>query len=138
MLSQTAEYALRAATFLGRANHFPRKAHEISECTKVPPSYLHKVLAALSRADLVNSKRGPSGGFTLSRPASEISAYEVIQAVDPWKRIVKCPIDDPAHEKELCPLHRHLASTQDSVECAFRKSSIRDLIDRAHLDESRT
>jgi Rrf2 family protein len=58
----------------------------------VPAGYLSKVLQSLGRAQLVNSQRGLHGGFTLARAPSELTVWEVIQAVDPLQRIRSCPL----------------------------------------------
>jgi Rrf2 family protein len=129
MISQTAEYALRAAAFLGEREGAARKADEIAESTRVPASYLHKVLAALCRARLVKSRRGPRGGFMLTRPIDDISALDVILAVEPWNRMDTCPLGKPEHEQRLCPLHERLARVQAQAEDSFRRSTLRDLID---------
>ncbi len=129
MISQTAEYALRAAAYLGEAGGAPRKAHEIAASTRVPASYLHKVLAALCRAKIVRSRRGPRGGFMLSRSVDEICAFDIIGAVEPWNRMDTCPLRKPEHEHQLCPLHERLSRVQAEVESSFRRSTLRDLLD---------
>jgi Rrf2 family nitric oxide-sensitive transcriptional repressor len=69
IFSQTVEYALRAAVWL--ADHDDgQTTQEIAEATKVPPSYLAKVLQSLRRAGLVHAKRGVGGGCSTScRPS---------------------------------------------------------------------
>ena len=57
MISQTAEYALRAIVFLADQAE-PRTTQQIAAATRVPPSYLSKVMQALSRARVVHSQRG--------------------------------------------------------------------------------
>lgn len=51
--------------------------------TGVPASYQAKVLQMLRREGIVLSHRGTGGGFVLSRPAEELSVWEVIEAIDP-------------------------------------------------------
>lgn len=48
----------------------------------VPPAYLAKQLQALVRAGILNATPGPRGGFRLARPASEITLFDVVAAVD--------------------------------------------------------
>ena len=138
MLSQTAEYALRAAVFLSEEEGTPRNAHEISISTHVPQSYVQKVLTALTRAHVVKSRRGPHGGFMLARPARDISAFDVINAVAPWIRLDVCPLSKPEHTNRLCPLHQCIADTQAILEKSFRGSSLRELVDEAPPPDSHT
>ena len=92
MISQTAEYALRAIVMLGSNPGSPRTTQQIAEETRVPCGYLSKVLQALGRAGLVEGQRGLYGGFVMSRSLDELTILDVINAVDPLKRINRCPL----------------------------------------------
>lgn len=128
MLSQTVEYALRAMTYL--ASHPPDVAHnseEIAERTKVPKGYLSKILRDLVVAELIDSRRGPSGGFTLARGPARITILDVINAVDPLTRIHKCPLGNPAHI-QLCPLHRRIDDALEFIEREFARTSLAEVL----------
>jgi Rrf2 family protein len=127
MLSQTVEYALRAAVYLA-GEEVPRTAAEISTVTRVPTAYLAKVLQQLSRAKVVHGQRGPNGGFALSRPADKLTIWEVVQALEPMKRIKECPLDLKTHKGRLCPLHRKLDDAIAELERAFRSTTLSELI----------
>jgi Rrf2 family protein len=60
----------------------PVQIRVISERQVIPARYLEQIFQRLRRAELVTSKRGPGGGYTLSRPTSEISLREVVEAVE--------------------------------------------------------
>lgn len=129
MISQTAEYALRAIVHLASNAGAPQTNRQIAESTHVPMPYLSKVLQGMARAGLIQSQRGLHGGFTLKRPPSELTVYEVVQAVDPIERIRTCPLGIKSHGVHLCPLHRRLDDAMALVEQSFRDSSIQDLLD---------
>ncbi len=59
----------------------PVPAQAIGERQGIPARYLEQILAKLRKAELVRSKRGPGGGYSLARPAAEISVADVIEAV---------------------------------------------------------
>lgn len=129
MLSQTVEYALRAMIHLASLD--PESAvnsQSISEKTKVPKGYLSKILRDLVVAALIRSQRGPSGGFTLARPASRISILDVINAVDPLLRINNCPLGDPEHT-ELCPLHSRLDDAIATIESRFGSTTLAEVVE---------
>jgi Rrf2 family nitric oxide-sensitive transcriptional repressor len=128
MISQTAEYALRAIVHLAIEPTEPQTAQQIAAATKVPLPYLSKVLQALGRARLIHSQRGLHGGFTLLKRPEELSVYEIVQAVDPLRRIRACPLGLEAHGTNLCPLHRRLDDALALVEQSFRESTIADLL----------
>src|SRR5205085_10646343 len=127
MFSQTAEYALRAVVYLASHPDEPRTTHQIAEATKVPAGYLSKVMQGLSRAELVHSQRGLHGGFTLTRPADALTVLDVVQAVDPVRRIRSCPLGLKGHVN-LCPLHRRLDQAIALVEDALKQSTIAELL----------
>ena len=85
MLSLASKYALRALQHLSKApdNHFVQVAH-VAELVGVPGPYLAKVIKALARAGLVETKRGAMGGVRLveNRLSESISFYEVCQALN--------------------------------------------------------
>lgn len=123
MFSQTAEYALRAVVWLANHTDAPMTTSQIAQATQVPPDYLSKVLWALGRGGLVHAQRGKNGGFTLTRPADELSILDVINAVDPVQRIVRCPLGLKGHE-QLCPLHRRLDDALCQIEQTFAGAMI--------------
>ena len=129
MISQTAEYALRAIVYLGDQNAVPHTTAQIAEYTLVPAGYLAKVMQSLSKAKVVHAQRGPNGGFVLVKPSNVLTVLEVINAVDPIHRFPECPLKLPHHGKNLCPLHRKLDDTARMAEEAFGSTTIRDLLD---------
>jgi Rrf2 family protein len=128
VFSQTTEYALRIVVYLASLGNRPATIAQIAAATRVPAGYLAKVLVSLSRAGIVRSQRGLHGGSVLAQPASEITVYDVVQAVDPIVRITTCPLGLEDHGVNLCPLHRRLDQAIATVEQAFRASSIGELV----------
>ena len=128
MLSQTVEYALRAVVYLANRPGESARTSEIAELTKVPPAYLSKVLQALSREEIVTSRRGIGGGVTLSRDPSELTVLDVVEAVDPIQRINSCPLELKAHGVHLCPLHRRLDNAMKAVEDAFAATTLAEIL----------
>ncbi len=102
MLSQTSEYALRAAVILAGEPLKPLTTQQVAEAGKIPLDYLSKVLQLMARSGLVSATRGKGGGFILTRPAAQISVLEVVNAVDPIRRIRSCPLHLAAHRHQLC------------------------------------
>ena len=126
MLSQTTEYALRAIVTIAQSDA-GRTTQEISRLSQVPLDYLAKVMNSLSRAGIVKAQRGRGGGFTLATPASQMTVLDVVNAVDPIRRIRSCPLRLQAHAAQLCPLHRKLDEALRLVEEAFASTAIASL-----------
>lgn len=127
MISQTAEYALRAVVYLAGQQQ-PRTTQQLAEVTRVPVGYLAKVMQGLARSGLVRSQRGLHGGYTLIKSPDELTVWEVIEAVDPIQRIRSCPLGLKSHGVNLCPMHRRLDDALAGVEKAFRASTLAELL----------
>ena len=128
MLSQSVEYALRAACFLADRAPAPQTTGQIAKVTKVPAAYLSKILQQLGRAGIVRSQRGLHGGMSLTKTPEELTILEVVNAVDPLQRIHECPLGLAAHGVRLCPLHRRLDDAAAAVESAFRETTLAEVL----------
>lgn len=136
MISPTAEYALRAVVAIAQGAGKAVVTSTLVEVTKVPSGYLPKVLQMLRRAGLLVSKRGLGGGFTLARAPERISVLDVVQVVDPIKRIERCPLNISSHSTTLCPLHKRLDEAAEMVEKSFASTTIAELIASADGDRA--
>jgi len=82
-VARSTGYALLAACHI--AGHTDKKivlSQDISRQYDIPLEYLLKILQQLVRGNILRSKRGPRGGFSLARPANKITMLQVIEAVD--------------------------------------------------------
>lgn len=81
-ISERVDNAVRAMSELATADTDAVKADTIAQRQDISLKYLLDILRDLKRAELVRSKRGPDGGFTLSRTPESISLADVFRAVD--------------------------------------------------------
>jgi Rrf2 family protein len=82
-LSLQAQYAICGIFDLAyNGNGGPIQVRVIGERQRIPARYLEQIFQLLRRARLVRGKRGPGGGYTLARPAKEITLRDVIEAVE--------------------------------------------------------
>tara|TARA_Y100000385_G_scaffold217466_1_gene226562 strand:+ start:865 stop:1305 length:441 start_codon:yes stop_codon:yes gene_type:complete len=128
MFSQTVEYALRAVAFLASRSPDAQNTEQIAKATKVPPAYLSKVLQSLGRAGIVRSQRGLHGGFSLAVDPHELTILQVVDVVDPIRRIKSCPLELKGHGVNLCPLHRRMDAALASVQKAFGESTLAEIL----------
>jgi Rrf2 family nitric oxide-sensitive transcriptional repressor len=134
MLSQTAEYALRAMIALATSAGRPRTAQELAAESQVPLDYLSKILNSLAKSGVVSGQRGRGGGFQATQPAGQLTVLQVISAVDPLKRIKSCPLGLKSHGENLCPLHRKLDDAVRTVEEAFGSTTIESLLGKSFCE----
>jgi len=128
ILSQTTEYALRAAVWLAQNHGTSQTTQQIASATKVPAGYLSKVLQGLGRGGLVRALRGKGGGFELCKPPAAMTILEIVRVVDPIQRIHSCPLGLDSHSRHLCPLHHRIDQALASIEASFDSTSLADLL----------
>ena len=134
MFSQTAEYAVRAVVMLAHLKkESPVGAKELAERAKVPESYLPKLMQSLVKDGIVDSKRGVGGGFSLRKSPAQITILDVVNGVDPLRRILGCPLGLESQSKILCPMHARLDQAMAEVEKVLSASTIAELL----TDDSR-
>lgn len=124
MITQTAEYALRAVVYLAQAEG-PCTSATIAAATNVPAGYMAKVLQSLSRSGIVLSQRGLRGGFVLSESPHKLTALTVINAVEPIRRYQSSP--SQTQGQQLHGLYRKLDSTAQWIEDTFKNTVIAEL-----------
>lgn len=128
MISRTVEYALRAMVWLASMPDRAQTTRAVAQATQIPASYLSKVLQTLVDAELLSSQRGLGGGFMLARTPEQILILDVVNAVDPIRRIRNCPLRLSAHSVRLCALHQRLDDALATVEDAFAKCTLKELL----------
>ena len=80
MINTTAHYGLIAAAYLAQnAEAGAVMSSKIAEEYDIPLAYLLKIMKDMVKVNILRSKRGPRGGFTLARPAKEITLLEIIE-----------------------------------------------------------
>ena len=82
-LSNKGRYAVRALFDIAFFNQGrPTQVKDIAERQAIPPRFLEQIFQDLKRAGIVGSKRGPQGGYSLARRASEIRLGDVVRALE--------------------------------------------------------
>jgi Rrf2 family protein len=128
MFSQTVEYALRAVVHLADRAPASRTTEQVAAATRVPRAYLSKVLQSLAQAGIIHSQRGIGGGVALAKKPADLTILEVVNAVEPIRRITTCPLGLAAHGARLCPLHRRVDDALALVEKAFGSTTLAEVL----------
>ena len=129
-LKYLAEQALLADLSSSTGNIFARSAKDIAEAYHIPPQLLAKILQTLARAGLLVSHAGTNGGYALARHSAEISAFEVIRAIDGPLFITSCiTIHGACDLAGHCTIKEPLRKVNDSITELLSGISIADLIE---------
>jgi Rrf2 family protein len=135
-LTKKADYGLMALKYLaeqpgaGAQSPAAQSAKDIAQAYHIPPPLLAKILQTLARAGLLVSHAGTNGGYALARPASEISAFEVIRAIDGPLFITSCiTIHGSCDLAGHCTIKEPLRKVNDSIKELLSNIYISDLVE---------
>ncbi|HOL64129.1 MAG TPA: Fe-S cluster assembly transcriptional regulator IscR [Accumulibacter sp.] len=87
----------------------------ISERQKISLSYLEQLFGKLRRHGLVDSVRGPGGGYCLARPTSELTVTDIIRAVDEQLDATQCGGLENCQDDARCMTHELWATLNDKM-----------------------
>lgn len=128
-ISRSTGYALLAAGYI--AKHQDQGvilSNAISEKYNIPLEYLLKILQQLVKANLLRSKRGPRGGFSLARPVKKITLLDVIEAVD-GPMVSQLHLAEHARgEKYANRVEQTYAKAIAQAKAVFQRAKISDLL----------
>ena len=125
MLSNTCKYAIRAVIYLALNEEDGKKIgiKRISKDLKIPNPFLGKILQILAKNKILNSTKGPNGGFSLGKPAKDISLMDIVDIIDGDKNFNACVIglQSCSIEEQNCPIHDKYAPIREQAKQVFMK-----------------
>lgn len=132
-LTRAADYGVRVMIHLtGPSTEARISLPALAEAADAPESFLSKVLQALSRAGLISSRRGQSGGFQISPRGRAASMLEVIEAIDGPICLNVCLVSERScHRKAHCPAHPIWAKAQTAMLDVLSGAMIAELASEA-------
>ncbi len=105
-LSNTAQYAIRAISYMALKKHELYSASELVKELKISDKYLKRILTTLSNNDIIKSIQGRYGGFALHKNLNEISLLDIVRAVDNVEKYTGCVLGfEECSDKNPCALH---------------------------------
>ena len=126
-MNATAHYGLMAAGYIAeQADKGCVISSTIAKEYDIPILYLLKVMQRMVKANILSSKRGPGGGYTLARPAKEITLLEIIETVGG-------PIDSHLELAQLAKKAQFSVEMEKVCEKAFEKAT--SILGKAKLSQ---
>jgi Rrf2 family transcriptional regulator, iron-sulfur cluster assembly transcription factor len=135
MLSSSCKYGVRAVLLIASKPATEGKIglKTIASELKIPQPFLAKILQILSKSKILNSAKGPHGGFSLMRPATEITLMDIVRAIDGDEFFdsclltgEKCNYYEPS--RGVCLLHNDLRKEKVRLTRFFSSKSIDSLV----------
>ena len=140
-LTNKGRYAVMAMADLAKINASrPTSLTEISLRQGISVSFLEQIFLKLKRNNLVQSSRGPSGGYLLSKSPNEIKLSSIIQAVDEKVKTVGCKKESKkgcTGKSIKCITHSLWDDLENHINSFFEKNTLNDIIFKITKDRSR-
>ena len=134
MLSNSSKYGIRAMAYLAR--HQDEKTSfgikEISQELDLPTPYLAKIMQLLVRHRILNSVKGPNGGFSLMKKPESITLYDIVRIIDGEGLFKNCIIHDNTcssvrKTRKMCTVHNDYEAIRKQLLTLFKNRTIADL-----------
>ena len=138
MLSNSCRYGIRAVMYLA-SQPSEKKMTGITTISKdlnLPTPFLAKILQQLAKRKILNSLKGPHGGFSLLKDPKEITLLDIVRTIDGDDIFKDCIIHNNTcryvdEHKESCALHDEYSVIRKDLMKLFRSSTIYDLVQKA-------
>ena len=127
--SNACEYGIRAMVHLADYAVGTRVlARDVSEKENIPGPFLGTVFQTLVKAGLLTSSKGPGGGFSLARPANEISLLDVRAAIDGIRDLEGCAVGlAECSDEQRCPLHDSWQPIREQITTYLSGTTLADM-----------
>ncbi|WP_126972663.1 RrF2 family transcriptional regulator [Gynurincola endophyticus] len=129
IFSKTCEYAMRAVFYIAsQSKEGQRKGlKEIAENINSPEHFLAKILQKLSKEGIVQSVKGPNGGFYIAHKSLQLPLVSVITVLEGETAFTGCGLGlSNCSEKNPCPLHLEFKKVRRQLNRMFRETTIGD------------
>lgn len=139
MLSQTCKTAIKAVVFLSFKSEDGERAGvlEISECINASEHTVGKALQKLAKCRIINSAKGPNGGFYLTEKQQNQPIYNIVVAIEGEEVFCECGLGlSQCSEKRPCPIHNDYKVVRELIENIFKTRKIKDLREKVSDGEA--
>ncbi|MEX0995574.1 MAG: Rrf2 family transcriptional regulator [Flavobacteriaceae bacterium] len=131
MLSKACEYGIRATLFIAAQSLQGKRVvlPEIAKAIDSPEPFTAKILQQLARAKLVQSNKGPNGGFSISEKDMErIKLKDLVLAIDGESLFTECGLGLKAcNEEAPCPIHHRYKPIRAEIIAMMEATSLQEL-----------
>jgi Rrf2 family protein len=131
-LTKKADYGLMALKYLAEHPETPAlSAKDVADAYGIPAQLLAKILQRLTKTGLLRSSAGMNGGYALARDPRQISAFEVIHAIDGPLFLTSCTKGTkPCDLTPNCTIKEPLARVNETIIGVLKSISIHDLAEQ--------
>jgi len=137
MFSKACEYGIRALTIIAKEGEQGQRIgiKDICRIAKTPESFTAKILQNLVRRGILNSQKGPSGGFFLTKDLRSLTLFEIVEAIDGTEIFNKCGLGlSRCDARNPCPLHDKFEGVRSDLKAMCETNTLESLVADISLD----
>lgn len=131
MFSKTCKYGIKATLFIAQKSQLDERVSlkEIAAAIDSPVAFTAKILQVLAKEHIINSIKGPKGGFEIDKvQLPKITIKQVVKAIDGDSLFNGCALGlNECNEKEPCPMHDNFVSIRDQLNETLASSNLLDV-----------
>lgn len=134
--SKTCEYAIRAVIFIAQKSEGGRKVgiKEVAAGIDSPEHFIAKILQDLSKRELIQSSKGPNGGFYVDSSARSNTLADIVRAIDGEKIFKGCGLGlKSCSETKPCPLHNDFKEIRNKMHLTLKSATIGEFNENLNL-----
>jgi Rrf2 family transcriptional regulator, iron-sulfur cluster assembly transcription factor len=131
MFSKACEYGIRASIYIAEQSLLDRKVSlkDVAEAIESPAAYTSKILQKLSRFNIINSDKGPNGGFSMdSDQLEKVTLSFIVRAIDGDSIYCGCGLGlAECSENVPCPIHNQFKIIRDDLKKMLETTTVQNL-----------
>jgi len=128
MFSKSCEYGIKATLFIAQKSQWQERVSlkEIASAIDSPTAFTAKILQVLAKANIINSTKGPNGGFEIEKTRlPEINLKQIVLAIDGGRVFEGCALGlSSCNANEPCPMHDEFVVIRDQLNETLTSSNL--------------
>lgn len=131
MFSKACEYGIKATIYIAVKSMRQERVSlkEIAEEVNSPVAFTAKILQSLAKSGIIDSLKGPTGGFQIEEPKIDtIKLHDIVHAIDGDKIFVGCGLGlEQCDASQPCPVHEKFVGIRDNLKIMLQNTSLYEL-----------
>lgn len=132
MFSKACEYGIKATIYIAEQSHQGRKVSlkDVAKAIESPEAYTSKILQQLTRYNIINSNKGPTGGFSMDSQALEkVKLSTIVSVIDGDDIYIGCGLGlKQCNEKMPCPVHHQFKIIRNDLKKMLETTTVNSLV----------
>lgn len=128
MFSKACEYGIKATLYIASQTNSRVSLLDIAKATNSPKAFTAKVLQQLVKNDIIQSVKGPAGGFEITGNLEKVKLKQIVNAIDGDNIYKGCALGlKTCNATKPCPMHDKFKAIRDELKVMLETTSLKEL-----------